>query len=254
MTYAHAAFLFVAALISGAINSVAGGGSFLSFPALLFVGVPAIPANATNTIAVWPGSVASMGAYREELGKRKDLMWLLGGISVIGGWLGAVLLLHTPPHAFKRMIPWLLLLATLLFSFGGMITAPLRRRMESMESHGWITYIGGAVLQMITSIYGGYFGAGIGILMLATLALMGEENIHEMNALKVFLATVINGMAVITFIIARAVWWREGLLMVVGAVIGGYWGAWSAKRVPPRFVRGLVMLIGYCMTAYFFVK
>ncbi len=254
MTYAHAVFLFIAALLSGAINSVAGGGSFLSFPALLFVGVPAIPANATNTIAVWPGSVASMGAYREELGKRKDLMWLLGGISVLGGWLGAMLLLHTPPHAFQRMIPWLLLLATLLFSFGGMLTAPLRRKMERMESHGWITYLGGAVLQMITSIYGGYFGAGIGILMLATLALMGEENIHEMNALKVFLATVINGMAVITFIIAKAVWWREGAIMIVGAVIGGYWGAWASKRVPSRYVRGFVMLLGYCMSAYFFLK
>jgi uncharacterized membrane protein YfcA len=152
------------------------------------------------------------------------------------------------------MIPWLLLLATLLFSFGGMLTAPLRRKMERMETHGWLTYLGGALLQMITAIYGGYFGAGIGILMLATLSLMGEENIHEMNALKVFLATIINGMAVITFVIAKAVWWREGVIMIVGAVIGGYWGAWTSKRVPSRYVRGIVMLIGYCMSAYFFLK
>jgi uncharacterized membrane protein YfcA len=175
-------------------------------------------------------------------------------MSLIGGVLGAVLLLHTPEHAFTRLIPWLLLVATLLFTFGGLLTTPIRERMARSQSPGWVMMAGICALQFVISIYGGYFGAGIGILMLATLALMGEDNIHEMNALKALLATLINGVAVITFVLARAIYWPEGVLMVGGAIAGGYGGAWYARRVKQSYVRAAVMLTGFGMTLYFFLK
>ncbi len=254
MIYWSSIILFLAALFAGALNSVAGGGSFISFPALLFTGVPAIVANATNTVALWPGSVASVGAYRRELGPRSYLLLILGGASLIGGLLGALLLLHTPESTFVRLLPYLLLLATLLFAFGGKITARLRQRLGASVNSRWAPVIGIGLVQLVIATYGGYFGGGIGILMLASLALIGMDNIHTMNALKTLLASLINGVAVATFVLAHAVFWPQALLMVVGAVIGGYGGAHFAQKLDPRLVRRFVIGVGIVMTVYFFVR
>jgi uncharacterized membrane protein YfcA len=257
MTFLQICILFVAAILGGTLNSVAGGGSFITFPTLLFTGVLPINANATSTVALWPGSVASTGAYREELAKQERIrLIVLSGTSLIGGVLGAILLLRTSQTTFVRLVPYLLLMATLLFAFSGPITNRLRRRnIETKKARSsWLGLTGIAFLQLVIAVYGGYFGGGIGILMLATLGLMGMENIHEMNALKTLLTSFINGVAVIIFIIAGAVVWLQGILMVVGAIIGGYGGAYFARQLDPRLVRGFVILVGITMTAYFFLR
>ena len=262
MTFLQVCVLFVAAILGGTLNSVAGGGSFITFPALLFTGVLPINANATSTVALWPGSVASTGAYREELAKQdRTRLFVLGGTSLIGGVLGAVLLLRTSQTTFVRLVPYLLLVATLLFTFSAPIMDRVRKRKAEETSKveerkqarsSWLGLAGIALLQLVISVYGGYFGGGIGILMLATLSLMGMENIHEMNALKTLLTSFINGVAVITFIIAGAVVWVPAILMVVGAIIGGYGGAYFARQIDPRWVRIFVILVGVGMTIYFF--
>ncbi len=255
MTIFQACILFIAAILGGTLNSVAGGGSFIAFPALIFTGVPPINANATNTVALWPGSVASVSAYRKELAaQNRRLLFVLSSTSLVGGVLGALLLLHTPQTTFVRLIPFLLLLATLLFTFSGPITSWLRRHTVPKDKLSWLTLSGIALSQLVVAVYGGYFGGGIGILMLATLGLMGMENIHEMNALKTVLQSCINGVAVITFIIAGAVAWPQAILMVVGAIVGGFGGAYYARRIDQRWVRLFVTAVGVGMTIYFFLR
>lgn len=249
MTLPQAALLFGAAVAGGALNSVAGGGSFLSFPALLFTGMPPVQSNATNTVALWPGALASAIGYRNELaGEKHALIVEFVVISLVGGIAGAVLLLHTPQSTFMKMIPWLLLVATLIFTFGGKITRALRARGYELSTPIVL------LLQLITAVYGGFFGAGIGILMLAILSLIGMEHIHRMNGLKNILATCINGVAVIAFIMAGVVEWRQAALMIVGGIIGGYGTARFVQRLDPRYVRGFVIAVGFAMTAYFFWK
>jgi uncharacterized protein len=249
MTLPQAALLFGAAVAGGALNSVAGGGSFLSFPALLFTGMPPVQSNATNTVALWPGALASAIGYRNELaGEKHALIIEFVVISLVGGIAGAVLLLHTPQSTFMKMIPWLLLVATLIFTFGGKITRALRARGYELSTPIVL------LLQLITAVYGGFFGAGIGILMLAILSLIGMEHIHQMNGLKNILATCINGVAVIAFILAGVVEWRQAALMIVGGIIGGYGTAKFVQRLDPRYVRGFVIAVGFAMTAYFFWK
>jgi uncharacterized protein len=255
MTILQASLLFIAAILGGTLNSVAGGGSFIGFPALIFTGVPPIEANATNTVALWPGSVASVRAYRKELAtQNRRLLFVLGITSLVGGVLGAVLLLRTPQSTFVQLIPYLLLLATLLFTFSKPITTLLRKYIPREDSLSWLTLLVVAFFQLIIAIYGGYFGGGIGILMLATLGLMGMENINEMNAVKTLLQTCINGVAVITFIVAGAVEWPQAILMIVGAIIGGYGGAYYARKIEQRWVRLFVMLVGFGLTLYFFIR
>ncbi len=280
MTVLQALALFGAAILAGALNSVAGGGSFITFPTLVLTGVPEIPANATNTIALWPGSVASVGAYRRELTAQRRVLLPLSLISLAGGILGALALLNTPPITFKLMVPFLLLFATLLFTFGSPLMARLRaRRARSVRSSQdqaspeqaaleqpanavlddgknprWQTIAGVSLLQFATAFYGGFFGGGIGIVMLAILNLMGMQNIHEMNALKTLLATCINGIAVVAFVIAGAIVWPQALLMIVGAVIGGYGGAYYARQLDPLLVRRFVIVVGFVMTVVLFVR
>jgi len=255
MTILQASLLFIAAILGGTLNSVAGGGSFIGFPALIFTGVPPIEANATNTVALWPGSVASVRAYRKELAtQNRRLLFVLGITSLVGGVLGAVLLLRTPQSTFVQLIPYLLLLATLLFAFSKPITTLLRRYIPRGDSLSWLTLLVVAFFQLIIAVYGGYFGGGIGILMLATLGLMGMESINEMNAVKTVLQTCINGVAVITFIIAGAVEWPQAILMIAGAIIGGYGGAYYARKIEQRWVRLFVMLVGFSLTLYFFIR
>jgi len=159
MTLPHAVLLFGVAILAGALNSVAGGGSFFSFPALVFTGVPAIQANATNTIALWPGSVASVGAYRNELTGQRRLLIILGMASVVGGTLGALVLLHTPPSTFTALIPWLLLLATLLFAVGGKLTGMLREQVKARPSSPRAALAGIVGLQFVIALYGGFLEA-----------------------------------------------------------------------------------------------
>jgi uncharacterized membrane protein YfcA len=255
MTLLHAAFLFAVAFIAGVLNSVAGGGSFLSFPALIFTGMPPINANATNTAALWPGTAASVAAYRQVISghKREFLPLVLTGIT--GGLLGAVVLLRTPQATFMKMIPWLLLSATLLLTFSRQITrtlGPLMPGEGDRPSRKGI--LAGAVVQLCIAIYIGFFGAGAGILMMAMFAIMGVRSIHTINGLRTMLATICNGVAIIAFIYAGAIVWPQALLMLVGAALGGYGGAWYAQKLPPRFVRWFAITTGFIMTAWFFVK
>ena len=257
MTLWQAGVLFGAALAGGALNAVAGGGSFLTFPALLVAGVPAIRANATSTVALWPGSLMSAAAYRRELSGRRGVV-LLGGVSLIGGLIGALLLLRTPPAVFGQLVPYLLLVATLLFAFGGPLTRYVRGRLNTHLAGAvappWAAVAGVAALQLAIATYGGYFGGGIGILMLAALALAGMDDIHAMNALKTVMASCINGVAVAAFVAAGVVAWPEALLMAAGAVTGGYGGARLARKLDPRRVRRFVILAGFAMTLYFFLR
>ncbi|HEV2261159.1 MAG TPA: sulfite exporter TauE/SafE family protein [Candidatus Rubrimentiphilum sp.] len=238
----------LAALAGGAINAVAGGGSFLTFPALLFAGVPAIPANATNNTAMWLGVVASARGYREEV--RAYRFVLLPGLiaSVVGALGGAILLLHTPEVIFRRMIPWLLLFATVVFAISPWLTA--RHSSTRPRPHSPLQLSA----QFLVAIYGGYFGAGMGILMLAILAFSGLPNLNAMNGLKTVLSVAINGVAIIPFVIVGIIVWQIALLMAIFTVLGGYFGARFFRRVPSRVTRVIVLCIGAAMSAYFFVR
>jgi uncharacterized membrane protein YfcA len=231
---------------------VAGGGSFIAFPALLFSGVPPIAANATNTIALWTGAAASGGAYRKRLDVPRQVMIPLLTASLIGGVAGAVLLLRTPANTFMRVLPWLTLGATLLFAFGKKIAGGRRSVIEHETSAGAL--MGATLFQLCVGVYGGYFGGGMGIVMLAMLAALGMTDIHAMNALKSVMGSVINGVAVVTFIIAGAIYWRHGIVMILGAIAGGYVGAHYAMKLPQVWIRWFVVLVGAGMTVYFFWK
>jgi len=256
LTWQSGLALALVAVVAGAINSVAGGGSFLTFPALMFCGVTPICANATNTLALWCGTLASVGAYRNHLsGQRRALITLLG-TSLVGGLIGALLLLKTPDATFKLLLPWLLLTATLIFIFGKHLTTLLRRmvHLDINQPQHIGPFVVGVVLQLIIAVYGGFFGGGIGILMLALLTLLGYVEIHTMNGLKTVLATSINGIAVVAFVCAGIIAWPQAAVMIVGSILGGYWGAVLAQRVSPETIRSIVMAVGIGMTIYFFVR
>jgi uncharacterized membrane protein YfcA len=245
-------FLFFAGVLGGALNSVAGGGSFIAFPALLFTGVPPIPANATNTLALWTAAAASGGAYRSKLDVPRRMMIPLLAASLVGGLVGAFLLLKTPAHTFMRVLPWLTLGATLLFAFGKKLAGGRRSVIEHETTRSAL--IGATLFQLAVAVYGGYFGGGMGIVMLAMLAVLGMTDVHAMNALKSVLGFVINGVAVVTFIIAGAVYWKHGIIMIVGGIVGGYLGAHYAMKMPQSWIRVFVVLVGAGMTVYFFWK
>jgi uncharacterized membrane protein YfcA len=244
--------LFFAGALGGALNAVAGGGSFIAFPALMFAGVAPIAANATNTVALWVGVTASTGAYRKHLDISRRVMIPLAVTSVIGGIAGAFLLLHTPAQTFLRVMPWLMLGATLLFLFGKRLS---RNSGGSLAADASTSALAVATLfELIVGVYGGYFGGGVGILNLAMLAALGMTDIHAMNALKAVLSGIINGIAVVTFVIAGAVVWKPGGVMIAGALCGGYLGAHYAQKLPGAWVRGFVIVVGIAMTVYFFWK
>ena len=238
-------------MLGGALNAVAGGGSFVAFPALLFTGVPPIPANATNTVALWTGVTASGGAYRERLDVPKRVLVPLLATSFAGGVAGALLLLGTPAQTFMRVLPWLMLGATLLFVFGKRL-AGNRSRVGHDASNAAI--VGASMFELGVAVYGGYFGGGVGIMNLAMLAAVGMTDIHAMNALKSVLGMAINGVAVVAFIVARAIYWPQAVVMIVGAMVGGYFGAHYSLRLPQQSVRWFVIAVGTGMTVYFFVK
>ena len=248
MTAVGFLLVFLAALIGGAVNSIAGGGTLITFPAIVWLGVPPISANATSTVALWPGSFGSMWAYRDELrGARTWLTWFTVP-SIAGSVVGAQLLLHTAPDRFDEIVPFLVLGATLLF----LLQQPLSRRLVRRtpeEQDGcpvlprpsWWLIAG----QFAVAVYGGYFGAGIGILMLAALGAIGLTNIHRMNGLKNWGAMCINAIAAITFVFSGIVTWPVAIAMAAGGLAGGYGGARLALRVGQKWVRRAVIAIGF---------
>lgn len=242
------AIIVTAAVIAGAINSIAGGGTLISFPALLWIGRDPILANATNTIALWPGSFAGMLGFRRELATTRRWLFLLVVPSLAGGIAGAILLLQTPSATFDRLVPALILIATLLLAAQEMITRRLHFIAAAHENPttGWIVLV--LLFQFFVGIYGGYFGAGIGILMLAALGLIGMTDLHQMNGLKNLLTICINGVAAAYFALSGAVLWRDGLIMAAGAIAGGFLGAKLAHRLGRQFVRRFVVAIGIIMT------
>jgi len=245
-------FLFVAGILGGALNAVAGGGSFIAFPALMFSGVAPIAANATNTVALWLGTTASTGAYRRHLTISRRVMIPLIVTSIVGGIAGAVLLLKTPAQTFLRVLPWLMLGATLLFVFGRRLSRGKSNSLAHDATTAAIT--AAAVFELFAAVYGGYFGGGLGILNLAMLAALGMTDIHAMNALKAVLGGIVNGVAVVTFVLKGAVAWKPGIIVIAGAIFGGYFGAHYAQKLPQSWIRAFVILVGTGMTIYFFWK
>lgn len=254
MTLVQGLLLFGAAIMAGMINSVAGGGTLVTFPALVWSGRPEIIANATNTFALVPGAWASAYGYRGEMLKapRKFLYLLIP--SVVGGVIGAVLLKLTPPSTFAALVPFLVLFATTLFMIQGPIQRWLRSGSAAHEEATMRWMVGAGFYQFLVAIYGGYFGAGIGILMLAVLGIMGLSDIHQMNGLKNIFGSMINGVAAVYFVFAGLVDWPSAVLMAVGSIVGGYGAAGIARRMDQKLVRRVVILIGFAMAISLFFK
>jgi uncharacterized protein len=253
--FGQAIFLLCAAVIAGTLNAMAGGGSFIAFPALLFLRVPAVEANATNTVALWPGLAASTIAYLKRLNAPLRVLVPLLATSVAGGWAGALLLLRTPQHTFVRLVPWLLLGGTLLFAFGNSIRAIAGQTavIDDLRDISWQAIVIGSIAELLIAVYGGYFGAGVGFMILGMLALLGMRDIHAMGAVRTLLAVAVNAAAVVTFVAAHAVLWPQCMVMIAGSLTGGWFGAHYAQQADPRKVRGAVIGVGVAMTAYFFV-
>jgi uncharacterized protein len=241
-------FVSGAGLVAGAMNALAGGGSFVSLPTLIAVGVPSVQANASSTVALFPGGVASAWAYRDGLGP-------VGAVSLrallittlLGGVVGAILLLSTPTQTFDFVLPWLLLVACLALGFGRALGEWLRRRWR-------IPPTAVLAIQFGLGIYGGYFGGAVGIMMMAVWGLLDSRDLKSLNAPRTILVSAANAMAVLTFIVARAVRWPETLAMLIGAIVGGYGGAHIGRRAPPRIVRAGTLLLTAGITVLFFVR
>ncbi|MGN6370862.1 MAG: sulfite exporter TauE/SafE family protein [Phycisphaerae bacterium] len=249
--YVQLAGAFGAAFLAGAINSVAGGGSLISFPALVALGLPPVAANATNTVGIWPGSVGSVWGFRRELGRvPPGMLWLLVP-GALGGMAGAVLLRYTPAGVFDRLVPWLILLATALF----MVQGPVQKKLRSVEAAGrrrrrwWFAAI---MVQLAVSVYGGYFGAGMSIMMLSVLGLLGMTDILEMNAMTSLLSLSINGVAGVLFMATGLVSWPHAVAMALGAVVGGYGATGAARKVGKVWIRRFVMVVGVGITVAMF--
>lgn len=242
----HFVIVLAAAFAAGAINSVAGGGTLVTFPTLVWLGLPSKIANGTSTVALWPGSVGGMWGYRRELKGTDRRVYLLALPSLVGGIGGAILLQLTPTDVFDRLIPFLILFATCLF----WIQEPIQRRFKldaQREQRHWLLWT--MLFQLGVGIYGGYFGAGIGILMLAALSLMGFSDIHQMNGVKNLLALTINGIAAVYFIHIGLVLWQDAIVMMGGSILGGVGGAGMARRIGRAAVRRLVVVVGFLMAA-----
>ena len=249
--------LCVAAVLAGAVNSVAGGGTLLTFPALAWVLGPsaeaAVFANATSTIALFPGSLAAMWGYRRELSGSKKMITLLILPSLIGGLLGTCLVVTQPAKVFQTLVPWLILVATVLFLLQPTITKWTGIGLPH-EQPATSTRLGIVGFQFLIALYGGYFGAGIGILMLSALALMGLSNIHHMNAVKTLLASGINGMSVAVFLWSDQVKWEYAVPMILSAIVGGFAGASVARRLDKNVVRYTIVTIGLLLSAYYLMR
>jgi uncharacterized membrane protein YfcA len=250
MTASHWILLALGGFGAGAMNAIAGGGTFLSFPALLAIGLPPVTANASNSVALWPASLASAWAYRRELARYRQHLPRLTLAAFLGGALGGGLLLVTSNALFARLVPWLLLTATLLFALAPRINRWLeaRRRAGPRHTLGW----GGTIFQLLVSVYGGFFGAGMGIVMIAAIAMQGIEDINEINALKNWLSAVIYSVAALTFTLGGAVSWPHTLVVLLAAAAGGYLAGRIARRLPAIWLRRFILLVGTALTLYYF--
>jgi len=245
-------WLIVAAFLGGLLNAVAGGGSFLLFPAMLGTGILPIQANATNTVALWPGQLTSIAAYRHDVRKNTQMAILVAIAGFIGGTAGAIVLLITPQKTFLHLVPWLLLVAASIFAVSGPISRWLERRKQSAVEPRKVRLLPVFVLTTLVCFYIGYFGAGAGFLIITLLSLFGYQDLNEINALKVVSTTAANGIAFLIFIVDGQVVWRYCLMAMVTCAIGGYTSASLARRVPQPLLRVLVVLIGLSMAAWFF--
>jgi uncharacterized protein len=244
--------LCLSACVAGVMNSIAGGGTLFTFSALLMV-VDPIVANATSTVVLVPGSLAGAWGYRHEMGAARRWAMLLIWPSLLGGAVGALLVTELDPGYFSALVPWLLLTAALLFLIQPAVTRLAGIGKQQAVPGAW-TVASVTAFQFFVAVYGGYFGAGIGILMLSALGLMGFNDIHRMNALKVLLAACINGISVAVFVAERTVEWRYAGSMAVAATLGGYLGARVARRLDDNLVRWVIILIGFGLAAHFFYK
>jgi uncharacterized membrane protein YfcA len=254
MNLARDAFLVGSSVAAGAINSVAGGGTLLSFPAAMASGMPAVIANATNAVAMTPGSLAAAWGYRRFLGEKARLAaWLLLP-AAIGATLGAIILRHTRPSLFEAIVPWLILGATLVILLQQLGLTRGTRASSQPPAHESRRLALIMFFQLLVGVYAGYFGGAMGIIMLAYLSLLGGMEIHQMNAIKNLLAALMNGVASVYFIACGMVDFRGALLMTVGAIAGGFIGARIARRVQPRVVRWAVIVIGLSLAAAFAIR
>ncbi|MDX0662773.1 TSUP family transporter [Sinorhizobium medicae] len=245
MTLFQIFLLFVAGFLSGVVNAIAGGGTFLTFGAMTLAGLPPIVANATSSIIQFPGYITSALAYAKEIRADRKNALLLAVISAVGGLAGALLLLSLSNPAFRQMVPWLLIAATAIFAAG-----PLLKPKARSDEHR----IGplGVASQLVTSVYGGFFGAGMGIMMLAVLGLATGGGYHRLNALKNFISIIIAAIAIVVFTAGGVVSWLHAAIMVPGAALGGYMGVWAARRVPQSVIRAVVVAVGLLLAAYYF--
>jgi uncharacterized membrane protein YfcA len=245
-------FLLIAGLVGGAVNSLAGGGSFIVFPALLFVGVPPVLANASNTYAALPGYVSGAVGYWHAMAKYKDRLVLYGIVAALFGYVGAELLLVVSDELFSLVVPWLMAFAVLLFIFGNQLNGFVAARSgggRGMKLVGTVLLI---TFLAAVCIYGGFFNAGLGILLLAFLATAGMSDIHAMNGLKLYVSSIVAVVAVARFALSGSIDWYHGSIALAGVVIGGYVAAKNAHRIPTQWIRLGVIIYGVVMTGYFF--
>ena len=247
----HLALLLVAAFTAGALNSVAGGGSFLTLPALVFTGVPPVVANATGTVALLPGYAAGAWGFKDDMAPPPGLpMKAVVLLALVGGALGAALLLFTPDATFRKIVPWLLLAATAMFAFGPRLRVWASRRNGGAA--GTPSATKAALGMLAVSIYGGYFNGGLGILLLALLGLLGQTNLHAMNGTKNLVSALLTAIAVAIYAAGGVVQWKQALIMMVAATLGGYLGARVARKIPPHWLRGGIVVTGLVMAGLFF--
>ncbi len=252
----HGLILALAGCIAGLMNSIAGGGTLVTFPTLIYVGLPSIASNATSTVALLPATIGGAIGYRNKIRKIFPWLKLFVPVSLIGGLIGGILLVQTPSKMFDSMVPFLILFATILFmaqsSFAQFFGSRAAKSHQQLPSKRWI--YGSVTFQFAVAVYGGYFGAGIGILMLASLGVLGFEDIHEMNTLKVILGFLINIVAALYFVVSGLIYWPEAIVMACGAVVGGYSGAHFAQKVPQKKVRVVITAIGLVISAVMFYR
>ena len=246
----HYIWLVAASTIAGVMNAMAGGGSFLSFPAMLGMGVLPVQANATNTVALWPGQLTSLATLRGDI--RKDLLPTVAVTSVLGGVLGGEVLLHTAQRTFMHMFPWLMLVGTVIFAISGPVSKWIRRRAKHEDVEPYIPRVPLACALFPVCFYIGYFGAGSGFMVMTIFALFGMERMHTLNALKVVATLLANLCAIITFIFQGAIVWHYCVVSMVFAGLGGWVGARFARRVNGDVLRAIVVVPGCVIAAYFF--
>lgn len=244
--------LFVAGFIGGTLNSLAGGGSFIMFPALLFAGVPPVLANASNTYACLPGYISGAVGYWRHIVPHKDKLLAYCVIGLIGGFLGAETLMRVSDEQFAVIIPWLMLFAVTIYIFGQRINRWLAARSSGSRRMAVVGTIGLSILLLALCFYGGFFNAGLGIILLAYLALAGFNDVHAMNGLKLLISSVVSIVAVVRFAATGSIAWVEGSAALAGALVGGFLAAYFAHLIPAKVLRGFIIVYGIALTGYFF--